>query len=470
MNQSFAQDGAGKNPVYLANGIKTGEADQTSAIVWARTTRDKTRVEDGVDFLNVSRAEMSKANMQARQIPEGKSLDEVKWSVPGAPGQLRVHYWPGDHKKESRATDWVATSADKDFTHQFILTELEPGTTYHLIVESRPASGSNPTDQISGQFQTAPAADVPADVRFGVVTGQMSQRRDDGDRGHGIYPIMRDKGVDFFVHTGDILYYDKEGPLAVNAELARYKWHRMYSYPNQKAFHENVTSYFIKDDHDTLKNDCWPDQNYGDLTWEQGLAIFREQVPMGEKTYRTYRWGKDLQIWLVEGRDFRSPNRAPDGPDKTIWGEEQKRWLFDSMQKSDASFRILISPTPIVGPDRGGKSDNHANKVFQHEGDEVRKFLSSLKNTYTVCGDRHWQYVSEDPETGLREYSCGPTTDKHAGGFSKDHESDMHKYLNIKGGFLTISIEHRNGKPVLVARHYSTDGSLYNEDMRTLEE
>ena len=45
---------------------------------------------------------------------------------------------------------------------------------------------------------------------------------------------------------------------------------------------------------------------------------------MGEQTYRTFRWGKDLQIWLVEGRDFRSPNNMPDGPDKTIWGAEQK--------------------------------------------------------------------------------------------------------------------------------------------------
>ncbi len=76
--------------------------------------------------------------------------------------------------------------------------------------------------------------------------------------------------------------------------------------PFQRNFHNNVASYFIKDDHETLKNDCWPGQSYGDITWEDGLEIFREQVPMGEKTYRTIRWGKDLQIWLVEGRDYRS--------------------------------------------------------------------------------------------------------------------------------------------------------------------
>ena len=59
--------------------------------------------------------------------------------------------------------------------------------------------------------------------------------------------------------------------------------------------------YFLKDDHDTLKNDAWPGQKYGDLTWDQGVALFREQFPLGDKTYRTVRWGKDLQVWMVEG-------------------------------------------------------------------------------------------------------------------------------------------------------------------------
>ncbi|MDB6006750.1 MAG: hypothetical protein JWR15_3737, partial [Prosthecobacter sp.] len=26
----------------------------------------------------------------------------------------------------------------------------------------------------------------------------------------------------------------------------------------------------------------------------------------------------------TDGRDYRSPNKMPDGPDKTIWGAEQK--------------------------------------------------------------------------------------------------------------------------------------------------
>jgi alkaline phosphatase D len=186
---------------------------------------------------------------------------------------------------------------------------------------------------------------------------------------------------------------------------------------------------------------------------------------MGEKTYRTFRWGQDLQIWLVEGGDFRSPNNMPDGPTKTIWGKEQKQWFFDTVEKSDATFRILISPMPIVGPDRGSKNDNHANKGFTHEGDELRAFIGKQKNMFVVCGDRHWQYISEDAKSGVREYSCGPTSNVHAGGFSQKNRSSMHHYLNVKGGFLSVVIERIDGHAHAVCTHHGVDGTVYKRDV-----
>jgi alkaline phosphatase D len=159
----------------------------------------------------------------------------------------------------------------------------------------------------------------------------------------------------------------------------------------------------------------------------------------------------------------------PDGPDKTIWGDKQKQWFFDTVRKSDATFRILISPTPIVGPDRGNKNDNHANKGFKHEGDELCAFIGKQKNMFVVCGDRHWQYVSVDSETGVREYSCGPTTDAHAGGFSAKQRSPMHRYLKIKGGFLSVTVDRVDGVPAIAFRHHGVDGTVYNEDVVSRE-
>ncbi|UCG56132.1 MAG: hypothetical protein JSU70_14820, partial [Phycisphaerales bacterium] len=129
-----------------------------------------------------------------------------------------------------------------------------------------------------------------------------------------------------------------------------------------------------------------------------------------------------------------------------------------------------ISPTPIVGPDRTNKRDNHSNSNFTHEGRELRQFISEQKNMYVICGDRHWQYVSVDTETGVREYSCGPASNKHAGGWSNDKRLPEHRYLNVVGGFLAVTVDRQAGRPVATFRHYSVDGYILNEDRRVAEQ
>ena len=187
---------------------------------------------------------------------------------------------------------------------------------------------------------------------------------------------------------------------------------------------------------------------------------------MGASTYRTVRWGKDLQVWMVEGRDFRSSNKAPDGPEKTIWGVEQKAWFKRTVAESDATYRVLISPTPIVGPDRKSKHDNHSNVDFNHEGDELRAFIAKQKNMVVICGDRHWQYMSVHPKTGVREYSCGPASDKHAGGWKQnDFRKEYHKYLNVTGGFLSGTVERKKDKPTLTFRWHDVKGKVLREDV-----
>ncbi len=230
----------------------------------------------------------------------------------------------------------------------------------------------------------------------------------------------------------------------------------MYSYGHLVKFHLNTPSFFMKDDHDTLKNDCWAGQTYGDLTWNQGLRIFREQNPMGEKTYRTRRWGKDVQFWLTENRDFRSPNNMTDGPEKTIYGPRQKKWLKETMADSDAAFRFLISPGCIIGPDKRGKSDNHANKVFQSEGDEMRQFLAPMRdNTFVICGDRHWQYHSLHPELKINEFGCGPIGDKHTYGGNCGRQPAIHQYFDRGGGFLLVTVERKKGVPQATFQYYA---------------
>lgn len=444
--------------VFMANGIKIGEVDANSAMVWTRLTRSAEMKGDGNEF------------PKDEKLGDSRSYDlsEMNGWVPGSPGEVRVTCWPAKGAETKISTGWQAVSDATDFTHQFRLAGLQSGVRHELLVEGRVIGATEMSCRREGSFMTAPASDQSVPVKFTVVTGQDYVRRDH-PLGHQIYSVMHLKGPDFFVHTGDIEYYDKAGPYADTLELARFKWNRIYAAPHLRGFHNQTSSYFIKDDHDTLKNDCWPGQSYGELTWQQGLDLFREQVPMGEKTYRTIRWGKDLQIWLVEGRDFRSPNNMPDGPDKTIWGAEQKQWFFDTVKQSDATFRVLISPTPVVGPDRGAKNDNHANKGFTHEGDELRAFMAAQKNFFVICGDRHWQYVSKDPKTGLIEYSCGPTTDVHAGGFNQKNKSSVHQYLKVKGGFLMGEVKRDGGEVSAVLTHHGVTGEVYHRSVLVAE-
>jgi alkaline phosphatase D len=104
-----------------------------------------------------------------------------------------------------------------------------------------------------------------------------------------------------------------------------------------------------------------------------------------------------------------------------------------------------VNPNPIVGPDRPNKKDNHANASFAHEGLEFRNFLKSSfdGNVISVCGDRHWQYHSVDPHSGLHEFGCGAASDEHAGG-TPGLNKEIHRFHRVKGGYLSIEADHRS--------------------------
>jgi len=419
--------------IYLGTGIKIGEVTATSAILWLRTTAASEPSKDG--------------------------------SCPGAAGAVKLTWYAGGESNEQGNSGWLPVDPQAGFTRKHLLIDLKPNTAYRVSVKTRAEGTDFEIQSGQAEFRTAPDVATHADIRFTVVTGQAFGTRDAGSRGHRIYESMLKIEPSFFIHTGDIVYYDRPGPLSKDIASARFKWDRMFSYANQVKFHNATPSYFMKDDHDILKDDCWPGQTFGDLTWEQGLAIFREQTPAPKAPYRTVRWGKNLQIWLLEGREFRSPNTMPNGPEKTILGAEQFDWLSRTTEESDASFKVVVSSTPIVGPDRTKKNDNHANAGFAYEGDRLRKLLASRQDLYVVCGDRHWQYVSVDPATNLREYSCGPTTDKHSGGWSDEQfDEAMHKFLRVQGGFLSVAVDAAEGSPRLAFRHHSVDGEVVHEE------
>lgn len=446
---------AGEPESHQATGIRVGEVTDTSAIVWVRRTAASDRNNRGE--VVPGRAQDFKHN----ELPKAKGpVESLEGACPGAPGRVRLQYATDSGLKDAKITDWVEVNAEGDFIHQFALKGLKADTIYFYLSETAQLGGSS-KGGVFGQFRTAPAADIASNLVFCVMTCQGYPDRGHPD-GHAIYPSMQALKPAFACLTGDLVYYDNDMPRAMSPDLARYHWQRMFSLPRLVDFNRQVPTYWLKDDHDTLNNDSWPGMDMGELTFAEGQKIFRQQAPLAEgPTYRTFRWGRDLQIWLVEGRDYRSPNEIPDGPDKTIWGKEQKEWFERTVKESNAKWKVLVSPTPLVGPDRGGKNDNLANKGFLHEGNELRAWLkaNTPDNFFIICGDRHWQYHSVHPEFALNEFCPGPASDEHAEG-SPGYDAKYHQYHRVAGGFLSVTLVSEANKSRIVFRHHNVNGEV----------
>jgi alkaline phosphatase D len=451
-----------------ATGIKIGEVTEASAVVWTRVTERESRRADG----EVRRGHGRPSG--GRKPPDPRDLEG---SVPGAPGRVRLFYGTDEAAVRAatgagdgvRLIDWQSVSADDDFTHRFRLEGLAPGTGYFLKTETSDPDSSVIHAPLTASFQTAPPADRPAAVTFTVTTCQ-AYRHTDSPEGFATYDAMARLAPDFTVATGDSVYYDTDDPRATTLELARYHWHRMYSLPSLLAFHRRVPVFWEKDDHDTYRNDAWPGMRAGMMgafSFEQGGRVFREQVPAAEVPYRTVRWGKLVEVWLTEVRDYRSPNTMPDGPDKTVWGAEQKAWLERSLVASDADWKVLVNPTPIVGPDRQEKNDNHANEGFAHEGGEIRAFFHDRlpESFFVVAGDRHWQYHSVHPVSRVQELGTGPVSDAHASG-SPGEDPRYHLFHRVAGGFLSVEARRDGADTRITLRLHRVDGSVVYEYTR----
>ena len=416
------------------------------------------------------------ALVQVRLTETDKLVDG---DVAGAPGFVKFVLRATKGKPGRPAVEQTAAAApERDFIARVSFEKLTPGTLYVCETFIGTSAATMQPGPIA-EFKTQPGKDAADPVRFAVVTGmwyegfhrQQPSKVNNADSSGAIredksfgYPALKtilSMQPDFFVGTGDNIYYDKpKKPRAQSVEEMRQKWHEQFVQPHFLELFAKVPTFWMVDDHDYRIDDCDNTGEYRPLP-KAAQRIAMEQLPFAPaklqtaKTYRTHRVSKDLQLWFTENRFYRSPNSDPDGPDKSIWGKEQKQWLKDTLLASDATFRILVSPTPMVGPDDLRKTDNHCNiGGFQHERDDFFKFLKEngldQGNFFIVCGDRHWQYHAVD-STGVEEFSCGALVDANSrlgrlpgdpAGTDPDRLiKHLHEQTKPSGGFLMITSE-----------------------------
>ncbi|WP_442508007.1 beta-propeller fold lactonase family protein [Novipirellula sp. SH528] len=369
------------------------------------------------------------------RLTQGTALNP-QGDLPGSLGVAGFQWSQSNDFEDASRTPLQSASPEHDFIVRASLTGLNPDTQYFY----RTVYGESDAKLDFGltcSFRTLPGAKVARPVKFvigscmnyvkfmhgkaGNASGPLTATNADKQLGFPAFASMKKLQPEFFVGTGDIVYYDNPFRVAKTVEELRRCWHEQFRFPRMIEFLQHVPAYWSKDDHDFRFNDSDPQTNKLPSA-ETGINMFHEQLPLAPSdaespsSYRTIRVSRDLQIWLTEGRDYRSANDSPDGPNKSMWGTEQREWLKSTLAASDAKWKLLLSPTPMVGPDDGYKNDNHTTLTgFRYEANQFFDWVkeNQIGNLFLVCGDRHWQYHSIHP-SGINEFSCGALNDENS--------------------------------------------------------
>jgi alkaline phosphatase D len=260
----------------------------------------------------------------------------------------------------------AASSAKTDHTASVRFDGLAPGTRYTYRV--RFAGEPSPR---TGHFRTAPAPGAPAPLRIafgGDVAGQNVCR--DRERGFPIFAAIRDFAPDLFLALGDMIYADAvceatglHGnaqvpggfPVAVTLEDFRAHWRYVRADPALASLLASAASTPVWDDHEVV-NDFGPRQG-GELL-DRGRRAYLEYNPApgpGDATrlHRSERWGRHVELFVLDTRSHRDPNAAPDAdsqPLKSMLGAEQERWLRRGLVGSDATWKLVVSSVPLAIP------------------------------------------------------------------------------------------------------------------------
>ena len=255
----------------------------------------------------------------------GKELD-AQGDIPGAKGTACFEWSTSEDFSDATRSEFEQTSPDQDFIIRSAVTKLNPDTQYFY----RAIYGVSETDAKSGptcSFRTLPGPDGTRDVKFivgscmnyikfmhgkaGNAGGPLTATAEDKRLGFPAFTAMKRLQPEFFVGTGDIVYYDNPYRVSKTQEQLRRCWHEQFRFQRMVDFFQHVPAYWSKDDHDYRYNDSDNESNRLPLP-KTGVDMFREQLPIvaggaaNAQTYRTIRASRDLQIWMTEGRDFRS--------------------------------------------------------------------------------------------------------------------------------------------------------------------
>jgi alkaline phosphatase D len=230
------------------------------------------------------------------------------------------------------------------------------------------------SDPIAGSFGTAP--EQPRDVLIawsGDTNGQ-GWGIDPSRGGMPAYAALLARKPDLFIHCGDAIYADDPirltGPHGdatvwknvvddAKSQVAETldDFRGAHRYPRGcaevRALSAEVPLFAIWDDHE-VRNNWYPGQPLHDIRYrshsidslrEPAHRAWTEYMPtLHEPMHRVVRWGPLVDVFLLDGRSYRSPNEpAP----TAFLGEAQAAWLVQALRASTAVWKVVASDMPI---------------------------------------------------------------------------------------------------------------------------
>ena len=237
-----------------------------------------------------------------------------------------------------------------DFTARVLMTGLSPATRYHYRVTALGNGSVSP----SGTFRTAPAEDDASPVRF-VLSGD-SNLGYTAPRGLDFHVLSAAaaEDPDFFVFFGDTIYADSgilPGGDAFTLDEYREVHRLTRADPHMQTLLAATGTFSGWDDHE-VRND-YDGETVDPVQFENGAQAFFEYLPLRKNptgppyhTHRNVRWGEHVELFLLDGRQFRSveqfcnPDPIPDGP-------ETPDTLFSPFVEDEV---LAVQVDPVLGP------------------------------------------------------------------------------------------------------------------------
>jgi alkaline phosphatase D len=322
---------------------------------------------------------------------------------------------------DARATPRVLQAeldARADCSTMLRISDLEPGTAYHYAVLPTVLPARGPQALAEGRFRTQPLwqwRTEPPTVR--IVAGSCAYLNDGRfDRpgppyggGEEIFDTIAAAQPDLMLWLGDNIYLREPEWTSREGMNRRYRFYR--SHPSLRRLWAAVPHLAIWDDHDFGPNDA--DSSFVNRVW--ALEMFRRYWPVPYAAPADGIYGQvtqgDVDIFMLDDRSYRYPNRWPDGADKAQFGRAQMHWLKGALVSSRAPFKLIAA---------GGQFWNRASRYeawsrFPAEQQELRQWLAEQKipGVVFLSGDRHFAQLLRIERPGLyplHELTTSPLT------------------------------------------------------------